>query len=364
MTEARIGVYTFEDQLVASIRFEDDLDAVAGRFQALYDRLGDQVAGQALCRYHGRTAEGQLDLEIGYPVSSSVEEQGITCQTWEGGEFLGIEHRAGSRAGFDTVLDALRALYDYADSRDIGLSTGPTRQVWQKGNPAADVPGRQVSALCAPLLMPRWFRRLADHLERHLGAEARDTVMAGHESLSPLSDPRTKSYWAKTAMERLDELTEDEEVRQAIMSGCAHVYPQARIDALRRVYEEAGDIDAVIEVMRRDTSWLEGLSYYAAPMREGNTVYVTKVPCRVQAYREATDPREKRAHYCHCPMVRAAIREGRQISDTYCYCGTGWFVQLWSGIVGQSVEVELLESILRGDDRCRVAIHLPVDVVS
>jgi predicted hydrocarbon binding protein len=48
------------------------------------------------------------------------------------------------------------------------------------------------------------------------------------------------------------------------------------------------------------------------------------------------------------------------MSRTYCYCGAGWYQQLWDGIMGQPVRVEVLKSILQGDDRCSFAIHLPL----
>ena len=48
------------------------------------------------------------------------------------------------------------------------------------------------------------------------------------------------------------------------------------------------------------------------------------------------------------------------MSRTYCYCGAGWYQQLWDGIMGQPVRVEVLKSILQVDDRCSFAIHLPL----
>ena len=47
------------------------------------------------------------------------------------------------------------------------------------------------------------------------------------------------------------------------------------------------------------------------------------------------------------------------LSDTHCFCGSGWYDQLWEGILGRPVDVEVLQSILKGDDCCTFAIHLP-----
>lgn len=67
----------------------------------------------------------------------------------------------------------------------------------------------------------------------------------------------------------------------------------------------------------------------------------------------------KRKHCCHCPLVRNHLGEG--ISPTFCYCGSGWYRQQWEGILGKPVKVEILKSLLKGDDICQFAIHLPLD---
>jgi predicted hydrocarbon binding protein len=61
--------------------------------------------------------------------------------------------------------------------------------------------------------------------------------------------------------------------------------------------------------------------------------------------------------------LREAIRAGMTMSGTYCYCGAGWYKQLWEGILGQPVRIEVLKSVLQGDDRCTFAIHLPLTLV-
>ena len=58
-------------------------------------------------------------------------------------------------------------------------------------------------------------------------------------------------------------------------------------------------------------------------------------------------------------MVRGHLDE---LSPTFCYCGTGWYRRPWEGILDQPVRVELVQSLLKGDDVCQVAIHLPESV--
>jgi predicted hydrocarbon binding protein len=57
--------------------------------------------------------------------------------------------------------------------------------------------------------------------------------------------------------------------------------------------------------------------------------------------------------------VRDALKLGATISATYCYCGAGFYKGIWEEILQEPVEVEVLESVLKGDQVCTIAIHLP-----
>jgi predicted hydrocarbon binding protein len=56
------------------------------------------------------------------------------------------------------------------------------------------------------------------------------------------------------------------------------------------------------------------------------------------------------------------VQSGVRISGTYCYCGAGFYKGVWEEILQRPVEVEVLESVMRGDEVCTVAIRLPEDV--
>ena len=164
-------------------------------------------------------------------------------------------------------------------------------------------------------------------------------------------------------MERLDSLMADEDTRRDIMITVGDQFPRARIQMLRDVYQRTGDLDGLLEIMRADRT-LGDLSWYEVPVREGNVIRVTKDPYSPEDFQKATDENEQRAAYCHCGRLREAIRTGMTMSMTYCYCGAGWYKQLWEGILGQPVRIEVLKSVLQGDDRCTFAIHLPLMLVT
>ena len=58
----------------------------------------------------------------------------------------------------------------------------------------------------------------------------------------------------------------------------------------------------------------------------------------------------------NCKMIRAEIDT---ISPTFCYCGAGWYATLWEGVLNKPVRVEVLRSLVRRDEICEFAIHLP-----
>jgi len=94
-------------------------------------------------------------------------------------------------------------------------------------------------------------------------------------------------------------------------------------------------------------------------VREGNIIYVTKIPYMAKQYLNEKNERMKRYYYCHCPWVREAIKLGIDISPNFCYCSAGFEKRLWDIIFGRSVKADVIETVLKGDLICRFAIHIP-----
>jgi hypothetical protein len=207
-----------------------------------------------------------------------------------------------------------------------------------------------------------WNHIFSNNIERVLGPDARDEIMQGAENLTIESSPHERFLWAKGAMQRIALLADDFE-KYDIISSCAHVFPKTQIAKLHNVYiqarEESNDsltaVDAVIQFMDTDPGWGDKQSY-----REGNIVYSTKAPRDAKGHAEAKTIAEKRRAYCFCPIVNQFLDEGMPIE--YCNCGGGWFRQQWEGALEKPVRVEVMKSILNGDDVCQFAVHLPDDL--
>jgi hypothetical protein len=219
------------------------------------------------------------------------------------------------------------------------------------------------------------LRRLGVGLEDIGGEEVREAVMLGSEELSAESPRDAVIRWTSQALERLEALVDEEQCRQ-ILCGCACRYPSAALQVAREAYEQAGDIDTAhqalqeqFESLLRDSLHLDealiqdvvGRGWGSAGVRQGKTVIATKIPKSgsLVNYMGETDPARKRQLYCHCPRVRDVLQSAMSIAPIYCYCGAGFYKGLWEGILQQPVRVEVLETVLRGDEVCRFAVHLP-----
>ena len=221
-----------------------------------------------------------------------------------------------------------------------------------------------------------WLDKFSNCLEDVAGKEVRDQVMAGSERLSKASSQEAVIHWSQEAMQLLEDLVEDQSDRRQIMTGCACQYPVEDLQDVKRTYQESGDLDAAHRILQTkfedfmrhtlnlpDDIFTEIVKrgWGLAGIRAGNHIIATKIPKSgfLIDYMREDDPQKKRAYYCHCPRVRAALEQDKSLSLTYCYCGAGFYKGIWEEITGEVVEVEVLESVLSGGEVCKVRITLP-----
>jgi effector-binding domain-containing protein len=355
---AGINTKEIDDIRVAFVRFRGLYEEVPDYLDRLYQHVAPYTDGQAILLHHyfdEKYGEGH-DLEICLPVRQAG---GINSRILPGGRVLSTTH-TGPREARDTVgglSDVWQGLFAAVRQHGIILDPSPRREVYledRQGSKAGEV--QPVTELQLPVAFFR-LDRLAAGLQRHGGEAVRQQVMQGSQEY-PWRSARDNAEWFHDAMERLDEAIDDEGARRTIMNNCADRFPPHRIASLRAEYQRSGDIDELLQIMRADRT-LGHLSWYEQPIRSGNVIHVSKDPVDPEAYEKATDSCERRSRYCHCSLMRDLIRSGQTVSGTYCHCGAGWYHQLWEGILGEPVEIDVIESVLQGDDRCSFAIHLP-----
>jgi len=220
-----------------------------------------------------------------------------------------------------------------------------------------------------------WLDKFTACMERAAVPGIREKIMEGSEGLSDSADRNEVVVWSKHAMAVLDEYVEAEK-RVEIMTGCACQYPKSELQQIKQEYKETEDIDLVIELLQEkfvsflknglklDENIIEEIlqnKWGPAGHREGNRIIATKIPKsgHILEYFKETDPVKKRAIYCHCPRIRNSLKMDVKISPTYCYCGAGYYKGIWEEILQRPVRVELLKSVLKDDDVCSIAVHLP-----
>ncbi len=360
MQHNEITYRELEDILVASIRFRGPYEEVAPRFEQIRAAVSTRATGAGIVIFHDFNPESDHELEVCVPISEVVDAAGITCRVLPGGPWLAIIHR-GPYQGNQGTLSTWRMLGVHIREHCIGIAEDPMREVYLEGPETHnDDVSQYLTELQVPLLLPRWIADLSHGLDQLAGATARGAVLTD-DQIDIDTDPAHQVAWAQRLMQRMDVTVTDETIRHRIMNGCAHRFPQERIDFLRQKFHELGSIDALLQFMGEDKS-IGGRSFYAAPVREGTTIIETKQPARPQAYAEATTAREKRAAACFCPIVRQSILAEANLSETWCHCGAGWFAQLWGGIFEHEVQVEVLETVRGGGDHCVFRVHIPAAV--
>ena len=219
------------------------------------------------------------------------------------------------------------------------------------------------------------------------GQEVRDDVFHGI-GLAPLGLPSSdKPRTLHPVLERLEERVGAEATR-ALLSGCLRDLPDRYFTPERRRYRTADDVDHYLrkkhkafvrelrkcqreerlffaqEITDEVVALVEADPEIESGRREGDVVYVSKIPYQARHYLAETDPTLKRYYACHCPWAREAIKSGDvPLFPDFCYCSGGFHKKPWEIIFRQALRVDLLESVLRGDMRCRFAIHLPPEAV-
>lgn len=170
-----------------------------------------------------------------------------------------------------------------------------------------------------------------------------------------------------------------------VLAGNNHGIPQEAMQDEKTLYEEAENID---EYLKGRHEWKvaelqqycdEGKVWFEqkisqemvdlvksnqeilSAVRKGNKLYVTKIPFDGIKYIESEDPVLRSYYACHCPFARERILDESKdnVDADWCYCSAGYAKFPFEVIFGEELDVEMLQSALKGDPVCRFAITLP-----
>jgi effector-binding domain-containing protein len=305
------------------------------------------IQGHPMVIFHGGAVKEGFIIEAAFPVSRPVENGEVHSRLLDAAPALTTFHYGDHQAIRQTILK----VYDYLNAHAWTTSLF-RREIYHR----LDHERVEDNITEIQVILHEWDRLLSEGAQKVLGAEACRKLMQDIESITPASTFEEYMGWIQGAMQRLDGLTDDEDRKCRLVSHCAHVFPQERIDHLRGIYQQDG-LDQVLREMYSDHFW------YEKPVRHQNMIYMRKNPFNPDGYEQAATPAGRRKAYCHCPFVHPYLDEiPSRLSPTFCYCGAGWYRRLWEGILGQPVRIEQVETLLRGGDQCRFTITLPLEL--
>ena len=192
-----------------------------------------------------------------------------------------------------------------------------------------------------------WPEKLAESIREVVDEDTANWVLGEAEGI-PEADIITKALWTEAVVNRLEAAVHDPQKRIDIMTRCCCRCADEHLAGFREQYKQHGDLDRLLGDMH-------GVLFLNPPRREGDTIYITKAPRRPDEYAQAETREDKIRYFCHCDYARAS---GGRISKTYCYCGAGWAKRIWEGVLDRPVSVEVVESVLDGDDACVLAVRV------
>jgi hypothetical protein len=190
---------------------------------------------------------------------------------------------------------------------------------------------------------PKTTKRLVERMEAELGEErCRKVLLSG-----PHASPKEEYLPEREAFLKSEGI--DDFLRRRHNK---YVEELEQYKKLGTLYFTQEIDDEVLEYVRNTPTCQNGV-------REGNIIYVTKIPYNAKKYLHEKDLKMKRYYYCHCPWAREAIKSGIDISPNFCYCSAGFEKRPWDIIFNQSVKADVMETALKGGSVCRFAIHIP-----
>lgn len=230
------------------------------------------------------------------------------------------------------------------------------------------------------------MQTLADAIEARHGARTREQIF--REPFPPLgADEAERCAYTRAVTERMAAFLTKEESRAAwfqVQHGIPASYWNRSDVADRETYRGCGNVADFLQLRRKErNAMLKGLHdrdelWYTMEITDevlqfvtgdlhmeagecdgAGTVVVTKVPYQPARWLHETDATLKRYFACHCPLVRESILRGEPIADDVCYCSLGHASHYLAGLGLGVLRGEVVESAVRGDERCRFVFYLP-----
>jgi hypothetical protein len=348
-------------RVLATLRRVTGQEEILEVIAELRPLVADVLAGPPMALRLGFPRDGKVDVEIAFPIARAVKREGLVIKVLPALPMFSLTHVGPVVGGPEgtNLIDTRKKLVQFVGERNILVGDDPERFLYHQGvETHGGHSDEYVTEVQYSYHLPMWLEALNEGVARFAGPDAARRVMAGSERLAEALDGPRAVAWIPGAMERLDREVTEERARACIMNGCAHHYIVQSGRVVEAASKEVGrDLRKLVERVTNEK--LLGSQYWIDESGPEALLMIRRRPARQEEYEKATSPEEKRYQACFCPLVRDAIREGREVSRTFCHCSGGWYAQEWAIVFGEAPEVRLVETMLEGKDSCLFAVVIP-----
>ena len=227
------------------------------------------------------------------------------------------------------------------------------------------------------------YNSIGDRLKEVAGEEKRSEVFNGFEKPPLGTTPDAYPPCTKDLLDKLNVSLTQEDVKK-VLAGNHHRIPlEAFAEKVKR-WEASKTMEEFLTgehkrlIAELEDAWKSGRLWYEQVITPevveyvkgdqtiqngilvGDVVLKSKIPFNPDKWLKEKDPKMRRYYACHCQLARDAIlNDTAKPLSTFCYCSAGYEKLPLEVILGVPLEVEVLESVLAGGEKCRFAVKIP-----
>ncbi|MBN2394332.1 MAG: hypothetical protein JXR84_26600 [Anaerolineae bacterium] len=178
--------------------------------------------------------------------------------------------------------------------------------------------------------MPFRPKVFQDNVAGHVPDATEEALAQACVDYATLTTPLQRARCIKDMMDALDQAV-DEPTRQAIMQACGRqCIGNSTLNKVRKLAKATSGLDDLLAQLNQ--AHIGGGQLH----REGDVIHGTYTRCYCGSVNKTKEP----------------------LSASYCQCSCGWYRQLFETLLERPVTVELVSSIIQGDESCRFLIHI------
>ena len=178
--------------------------------------------------------------------------------------------------------------------------------------------------------MPFRAKNFTESVESRLRGPIKNELVDACECYSTAKTPLQKARCVKVIMDVLDSEV-DAATRYTIMQACGHrCIGTSTLKKALKLLDQASDLDDLLVLLNEHHVGGGHLQL------KDNVIHAAYIRCYCGSVSKTKEP----------------------FSETYCHCSCGWYQKLFETILGKPVQIELLGSIIQGDERCEFRIYL------